>query len=163
MFGQYFYNVNSTFYIWYDEWGDAIKGARAHGDRVGLATFAGRIGLPGPLKILARALDRGRSARGWPAGFRQIVVDLWARLLGDEVRGDLTSCWRSIAIWPRRALIPALARNHLPLVAFVSLYSGSISPSSAFYAPISGTGVARFTLALFLPLLFVASAVRYHH
>ncbi|WP_420643770.1 hypothetical protein [Candidatus Leptofilum sp.] len=34
-FGQYFYNVNSTFYIWYDSWDDVLAGTRAHGDRVG--------------------------------------------------------------------------------------------------------------------------------
>ena len=35
IFGKYFYNVNSTFYIWYDSWADVKKGTRAHGDRVG--------------------------------------------------------------------------------------------------------------------------------
>ncbi|MBC8336698.1 MAG: hypothetical protein ISR59_08925 [Anaerolineales bacterium] len=35
MFGKYFYNVNSTFYIWYDSWEDAKKGTRAYGDRIG--------------------------------------------------------------------------------------------------------------------------------
>ena len=35
VFGHYFYNVNSTFYIWYDSWEEVVKGTRAHGDRVG--------------------------------------------------------------------------------------------------------------------------------
>ncbi|GJM40738.1 MAG: hypothetical protein DHS20C20_10200 [Ardenticatenaceae bacterium] len=34
-FGHYFYNVNSTFYIWYDSWEEATNGTKAHGDRVG--------------------------------------------------------------------------------------------------------------------------------
>ena len=34
-FGHYFYNVNSTFYIWYDSWYDVLDGTRAHGDRLG--------------------------------------------------------------------------------------------------------------------------------
>lgn len=34
-FGQYFYNVNSTFYVWYDSWEEAKAGTRANGDRVG--------------------------------------------------------------------------------------------------------------------------------
>jgi len=34
-FGRYFYNVNSTFYIWYDSWKEAEEGTKAHGDRVG--------------------------------------------------------------------------------------------------------------------------------
>jgi hypothetical protein len=35
VFGHYFYNVNSTFYIWYDSWDEVVQGTRAHGDRVG--------------------------------------------------------------------------------------------------------------------------------
>ena len=35
IFGKYFYNVNSTFYFWYDSWEEAKAGTRAHGDRVG--------------------------------------------------------------------------------------------------------------------------------
>lgn len=34
-FGRYFYNVNSTFYIWYDSWAEATQGTKAHGDRIG--------------------------------------------------------------------------------------------------------------------------------
>lgn len=32
-FGHYFYNVNSTFYIWYDSWEEVENGTKAHGDR----------------------------------------------------------------------------------------------------------------------------------
>ncbi|MCE7984836.1 MAG: hypothetical protein DYG89_26995 [Caldilinea sp. CFX5] len=35
VFGHYFYNVNSTFYMWYDSWEEAKQGTRAHGARVG--------------------------------------------------------------------------------------------------------------------------------
>jgi hypothetical protein len=34
-YGRYFYNVSSTFYMWYDSWEEAKKGTRAHGDRTG--------------------------------------------------------------------------------------------------------------------------------
>lgn len=34
-YGRYFYNVNSTFYMWYDSWEEAKAGTRAHGDRLG--------------------------------------------------------------------------------------------------------------------------------
>ena len=34
-FGQYFHNVNSTFYMWYDSWEEAKAGTRAVGDRYG--------------------------------------------------------------------------------------------------------------------------------
>ena len=39
-FGRYFYNVNTTFYIWYDSWEDVKLGTRAHGDREGWPKMA---------------------------------------------------------------------------------------------------------------------------
>lgn len=35
VFGRYFYNVNSTFYMWYESWQEATEGTKAHGDRQG--------------------------------------------------------------------------------------------------------------------------------
>lgn len=34
-FGRYFYNVNSTFYMWCDSWAEVTAGPRTHGDRFG--------------------------------------------------------------------------------------------------------------------------------
>ena len=34
-YGHYLYNVNSTFYVWYDSWGEAKFGTKAAGDREG--------------------------------------------------------------------------------------------------------------------------------
>ena len=34
-YGSHFYNVNTTFYVWYDSWGQAKAGTKAAGDRVG--------------------------------------------------------------------------------------------------------------------------------
>jgi len=35
VFGRYFYNVNTTFYMWYDDWPAASVGTILHGDGVG--------------------------------------------------------------------------------------------------------------------------------
>ena len=35
VFGRYFYNVTTTFYVWYDSWDEVERGTKAHGDRVG--------------------------------------------------------------------------------------------------------------------------------
>jgi hypothetical protein len=35
VFGRYFYNVSSTFYLWYDSWEEVDRGTKAHGDRIG--------------------------------------------------------------------------------------------------------------------------------
>jgi hypothetical protein len=159
VFGQYFYNVNSTFYIWYDEWGDAIKGTRAHGDRVGWPTLpADRI--PGPVKYW-REHSLGQIGARLAGGFRQIVVDLWSGFWALKFV-VLSVALTLLAIWPRRALVPDLVRRHWPLVGFVLLYFISHATLTAFYAPISGTGVARFSLTMYLPLLYVAAALRHH-
>lgn len=34
-YGRYFYNANTTFYVWYDSWDEAQTGTKAHGDRDG--------------------------------------------------------------------------------------------------------------------------------
>ena len=34
-YGAYFYNVNTTFYIWYDSWDEAKAGTLAAGDHLG--------------------------------------------------------------------------------------------------------------------------------
>ena len=39
VFGHYFYNVNSTFYVWYDDWAHASVGTYIHGDGVGWPTM----------------------------------------------------------------------------------------------------------------------------
>jgi hypothetical protein len=39
VFGRYFYNVSSTFYLWYDSWDAAERGTKAHGDRRGWPTM----------------------------------------------------------------------------------------------------------------------------
>ena len=35
IYGRYFYNVNTMFYVWYDTWEEAKAGTRAAGDRAG--------------------------------------------------------------------------------------------------------------------------------
>ncbi len=34
VFGNYFYNVNSTFYMWYDSWDEALAGTNKHSDMI---------------------------------------------------------------------------------------------------------------------------------
>ena len=159
LFGHYFYNVNSTFYMWYDEWGDAIKGTRAHGDREGWPRMP-RALLPGPAKYWREhsLADIGARIAG---GFRQMAMDLWAGfwVLKFVVTTLLASAY---VLWPHRRRIPALLRAHTTLAGFVVAQFVVYLTLAAFYAPISGTGVARFTLGQYLPLLFVAAALRWH-
>ena len=123
VFGQYFYNVNSTFYMWYDEWGDAIKGTRAHGDRVGWPRLpADRI--PGPAKYWREHSLQEIGAR-LAGGFRQMAIDLWSGFWALKF-ALLSTGFAAAAVWPRRAAIPALVRRHWPVVAFAA--TGNMLP-----------------------------------
>jgi hypothetical protein len=157
-FGHYFYNVNSTFYMWYDEWGDAIKGTRAHGDRDGWPRLPAEQ-LPGPMKYWREhsVADIGARIAG---GFRQMAIDLWAGFwaLKFVVATLLATAY---VLWPARSRARTLLREHAVLSGFVVLHFIGYLTLAAFYAPISGTGVARFTLTVYLPLLCVAGVLRW--
>jgi hypothetical protein len=157
-FGQYFYNVNSTFYMWYDGWGDAIKGTRARGDREGWPRMPAEQ-LPGPMKYW-REHSVGEIGARIGGGFRQMAIDLWAGfwVLKFVVATLLATGY---VLWPARGRARTLLGAHAALAGFAMAYFGVYLTLAAFYAPISGTGVARFTLALYLPLLYVAASLRW--
>ena len=153
VFGQYLYNVNSTFYMWYDSWGQAMRGTRAHGDRRGWPDMpAGE--LPSAhkyfqthsaLQVVKRlahgmlTLVTGRSGYGYDP----YVVGLFVFV--------------AVAVYYHRdQLKPVLASRWL-LAAFVGSYLAVYVALYAFYAPVSHGD--RFTLALFLPLMVSLAAV----
>jgi hypothetical protein len=158
-FGQYFYNVNSTFYMWYDGWGDAIKGTRAHGDREGWPRLPAEQ-LPGPMKYW-REHSVGEIGARVAGGFRQMAIDLWAGFWALKF-AVATLLATGYALWPWRSRARTLLGEHAALAGFALLYFAGYLTLAAFYAPISGTGVARFTLAVYLPLLYVAASLRWH-
>jgi hypothetical protein len=151
VYGRYFHNVNSTFYVWYDDWPSASVGTYAYGDQVGWPTLPRSL-LPGPGKywrehtvgqMLAR-LGRGfedmllRSYRTfWYLKFAVVYLLLAAALI-----------WSS----PQRCA--QMVRDHRPLIVFLVLYAVVYLVLIAFYHPISGTGTARFLLAHVAPLVF---------
>jgi len=65
VFGHYFYNVNTTFYIWYDDWPAASIGTYQHGDGVGWPDLPPRSAAEHGA-LLARAF--GRPGRRAPPG-----------------------------------------------------------------------------------------------
>jgi len=58
VFGRYFYNVNSTFYIWYDTQEQVANGTRLHGDRDGWPDMPADQ-IPGPARYF-REHDAGQ-------------------------------------------------------------------------------------------------------
>jgi len=153
-FGRYFYNVNTTFYVWYDNWPAASVGTILHGDGVGWPKMP-ESELPSMQKYL-----RTHS-----------VADIASRLAGgfkDMVIRSFNTYWyfKYVALYAviLMATIAANAKAALHVVRsrpaeslFVLAYTGVYLMATAFYEPISGTGTTRLLMAHVTPLLFVAS------
>ena len=154
VFGHYFYNVNTTFYIWYDDWPQASIGTIKHGDGVGwpampvedlpsaskywrqhtMAQIAGRIGAG-----LWDMIDRSYKTYWY---FKYLVLYLGVAI--------------AIAIIRRRELAGTWQRSPAA-AAFLLIYGATYLLGIAFYAPVSGTGTSRFLIAHLTPLFFVLS------
>ena len=154
VFGQYFYNVNTTFYMWYDDWPQASIGTIQHGDAVGWPTMPDE-GLPS-------------ASRYW----REHTVGQIAGRIGnglwDMVDRSYKTYWyfKYLVLYLGLALAlirarpgrtAALIRRFPAVFGFLALYGLVYLIGIAFYAPVSGTGTARFLTAHLLPLFFVLS------
>ncbi len=155
VFGRWFYNVNTTFYMWYDTHEQVMTGTRLAGDREGWPRLpADQIpgaGLylreHGADAIARRMLDglvrlRANAARSY--GWARYLL-LYAALAGAAAAIDPRRAWR---ILRERAGVALFAGLHLSAYALL-------------YAWISATnsGVTRLTLQQFLPLLISLAAV----
>jgi hypothetical protein len=151
VFGHYFYNVNSYFYVWYDSWGAVARGTRAHGDRAGWPTMPKRK-LPSAKKyfashskeqVLAR-IEKGTN--GVLAGaarshgfLRFMALGLLSAALSLAVKGSL-----------RRWLL-----RHWPLALFcVGYFLGYFLFCTWFFAIQTGM---RFFVLLAAPTLYLGA------
>jgi hypothetical protein len=154
VFGQYFYNVNRTFYVWYDDWAHASVGTYVHGDGVGWPTMP-ESELPSAGRYL-REHTVGQIASRILSGFEDMAtksVQMYEYL--PYLLLYLLALL--IVLSTRRAGVGRLLRSNLPLVVFLILYAVVYLLAIAFYYPTSGTGTARFLLAHLLPLFFAIS------
>jgi hypothetical protein len=152
VFGQYFYNVNYTFYMWYDSWQEAKQGTWAHGDEVGwpdmppeeipsmskylrehtLGQIVGRF-TNGAVTVLGNTLP----SYGY---FKYMLV--YVGLF----------CVAIFLSWSK--VRQAVASNPI-LCLFLVLYFAGYLLLYAWYSPIAPGN--RFALALFIPLMFSLS------
>jgi hypothetical protein len=156
VFGRYFYNVNTTFYVWYDNWAQASVGTILHGDAVGWPALP-----PSEMPSLERY---------WKTHtVRQILVRL-AGGFRDMIFRSYQTFWyfKYLAIYLAFALALMAAnfgmfrevvRRRAPLIVFLVLYAIVYAAGVAFYEPVSGTGTTRFLLAHFAPLMFALSCL----
>ncbi len=161
-YGTWFYNVNTTFYIWYDSWDEALAGTRAAGDRQGWPDLPDDQ-IPGLHKYLEehtpdQILDRFRSGierlvsfgcwRKWSKhrfgycsqiGLNLIVLAVCAGIL-------LATC-------PIRRIH---RRVHIGM--FMVLFLCGYGLVYAWYMPLIGNG-NRTILSLMIPFLWTVGMV----
>ncbi|GIK65076.1 MAG: hypothetical protein BroJett018_28700 [Chloroflexota bacterium] len=161
-FGHYFYNVNTTFYIWYDDKAEveAPTSTKAHGDSIGWPDLPDDK-LPSLQKYLRETTPREfweRMAFGAKLSFRRHILPgsygYSPYIVGYPLIVLLLALMASFDK-SRRAEFLRRINTHRYLLLYVVLYLVGYSLLYLFYMQISGG--QRFMLALFLPLMFSAT------
>lgn len=153
VFGRYFYNVNTTFYAWYEDWPEASGGTYQHGDGVGWPQMPPDE-IPGPGKYWRTHTVRQILARVG-RGFLEMVTVSYDRLWYLKFIA-LYVVFALVLMATRWGPFRQMLRDNAATAAFMLLYAGVYLVAIAFYQPISGT-TARMLLAHAAPLLFVLS------
>lgn len=156
VFGHYFYNVNSTFYAWYDDWASASVGVHLHGDGEHWPD------LPASEIPTARRYWREHTIRQMGArvlsGLQDMAIVSY-RTYDFLVYLVLYVAMLGILAITRGRSLLGMIGEHAWLVIFLTAYAMAYGLATAFYYPVSGTGTARFLITHLLPLFFVLSRV----
>jgi hypothetical protein len=150
-FGQYFYNVNSTFYIWYDSWEEVKLGTRAHGDRIGWPDMP-----PEQIPSLHKYLNDHTAAQILER-VSQGLKSVWSMTVTSYGYAPFVLVYGAasmLLLWQEwRFLSAQFSRQALVVLSiFVIGYFVGYLLLNAWYTRIAFGN--RFVLALFLPLLF---------
>jgi hypothetical protein len=152
VFGHYFYNVNTTFYIWYDSWEQAEQGTRAHGDRVGWPDMPAEE-IPSMSKYFREHTSKQIGDR-LLSGAKTVIISA-ANSYGYFKYVVIYLSLFTVAIlwfWQRASEI--VISNPL-LCLFLILYFGGYFLLYSWYAPIADSN--RFILSQFIPFMFAIS------
>ncbi|MFZ4682006.1 MAG: hypothetical protein ACOYMS_05865 [Terrimicrobiaceae bacterium] len=152
IYGRYFYNVNSTFYMWCDSWRDAKNRTKAAGDRDGwpdmpedeLPSFKNYIRTHTPGQIFGRLMT----------GVSRVFYAM------EGSYGYLWLClaYLAFALWvafcKRLVIWRLVCRRPMPIVALLAYFVGYYMLFAWYSQIIQGN---RFALGIFLPFLFTIS------
>ncbi len=166
VFGRWFYNVNTTFYMWYDTHEQVMSGTRVHGDRRGwpdlppeqIPTMTRYFREHSSAQILSRVtsglLKAHRAAMRSYGYYKFVLLYAGFAALALVLRefGEIAARSRE----PRRGRAgPDRARSVAAAVFVVGWIGGYL----ILVAWVSATnpGITRLTLQVFLPLMAVLS------
>ena len=155
-FGHYFYNVNATFYMWYDHWDDVEAGTKAHGDRIGWPTMPADE-IPTAAKYFQDHTP-GQIGQRFFEGALVILITT-TQSYGYVIYLALLSGIVFILALMNRRQTKQIIKNHLFVSLFVASYFGSYLLLYAWFWPISSGN--RFVLALFSPAMFTLAFILY--
>lgn len=151
MFGSYFYNVNSTFYIWYDTWEQVEIGTSAHGDDVGWPDMPADE-IPSLRKYLQQHSPAQMVERVLSGVISQ--AENLSRPYGKINYLLIYTISLIIFLMMNVRASVSILRKNLTLIIFCFLYFAGYLLLFAWYSPIAEYHDERFTYGLFLPYLF---------
>lgn len=156
VFGRYFYNVNTTFYMWYDSKLEVRSkySTREHGDRKGWPDLPPDQ-IPGPGKYWREHTITEMALRLGEGGILNLIVAVtsygWFKYL------LVLTFTALIGIATNLRLSLHMARAHLLLCLFVVCYFSMYAFAYCWNGVIGAE--ARYLLSLFLPMVFCAGIV----
>jgi len=151
IFGRYFYNVNTTFYLWYDSWDEVKAGTGAHGDHVGWPDLPPEQ-IPSPGKYLREHTSQQILQR-----FALGIQSQWNNILTTYSQFSFPVIYTIVLvvfafISPKESL--RLVFDYKFVVLYCLGYFLGYLILYAWFAPVAGLEDARFTYSLYVPYLF---------
>lgn len=154
-YGHYLYNVNSTFYIWYDSWGEAKFGTKAAGDREGWPDMPEE-----EIPSLTKYLNEHSAADIWQRfvqGANRIHANVcigssqFGLCLHAGIGVVTLFCCLCLRLIGGRG---SLTKKDIQVALFAALFFSGYVLLYMWYAAIASG--ARFILALLIPLFWTA-------
>lgn len=151
-FGKYFYNVNTTFYMWYDSWEEAESGTKAFGDRIGWPDMP-EDKIPGLIKYI-KSHSLGQISTRFFSGIHTVNYTIYKSYGYIYFIITYTIFLAAIFLHNRKNILlrKDLRKKSLQFFFYISFF-GSYYLMYAWYTPIASGN--RFVLALFMPFMFL--------
>ena len=157
-YGTYFYNVNTTFYMWYDSWNEAQNGTKLAGDRRGWPDLPDE-----EIPSLSKYLNEHSSDEIIDRFRRGIIQILKSGCYEKNSRYRYGYCSQvglsliilgiSLPMLLFKGIQPRNSTRYIPAVWYILLFFALYALSFIWFMPLIGEG-PRTVLALLIPLLW---------
>lgn len=166
-YGTYFYNVNTTFYIWYDSWDEAKAGTYQAGDTIGWPDLPDDE-IPSLGKYLEEhtaqdILDRFVNGAILMVKSACVTDHPFNHAYGycSQVALGLVVLAGSLIVVTKKGRV-SLSNRSLQAVFYVCLFFLVYFAAYAWYMPIINFRGARTVLSLLIPLMWTVGIVVHH-